>query len=218
MIRVFLADDHAIVRDGLKVLLESQADIRVIGVAGDGKSAIQKCLSLKPDVILMDIAMPDINGIEATTQILERERSVRVIILSMLDSREHILRALKAGASGYLLKESAGEEVIQAVRLVSRGHRYLSQKITERVVEDYLNLQDQVVQQDPLEKLSDRERQVLQLVVQGKSSAEIAKTLFLSVKTIETYRSRIMEKLNISDLPSLVKFAIQHGLISLGDR
>ncbi len=217
MIRVFIADDHAVVRDGLKYLLESQGDISVIGVAGDGKSAVRDCLSLKPDVILMDIAMPDINGIEATALIGQQDRSIRVIILSMHDSREHILRALKAGASGYLLKESAGDEVIQAVRAVVQGHRYLSQRITERVVEDYLSLQEQVGQSDPLEKLSERERQVLQLVVQGKSSAEIAKTLFLSVKTVETYRSRIMEKLDLPDLPSLIKFAIQHGLISLDD-
>ncbi|PWH20152.1 MAG: DNA-binding response regulator [Anaerolineae bacterium] len=218
MIRVFLADDHAVVRDGLKALLESEPDIRVIGTAGDGQTALRECLSLRPDVILMDIAMPDINGLEATVQILARDSSLRIIILSMHDHREHILRALKAGAKGYLLKEAAGEEVIQAVRSVAEGHRYLSQKITERVLEDYLNLQDQVHQPDPLEKLSERERQVLQLVVQGKSSNEIAKSLYLSVKTVETYRSRIMEKLDIPDLPSLVKFAIRHGLTSLSDQ
>ncbi len=215
MIRVFLADDHAVVRDGLKYLLESQADIQVIGVAGDGKNAVQQCLQLKPDVTLMDIAMPGINGIDATQQILQQEPSIRVIILSMHDSREHIFRALKAGAIGYLLKESAGDEVIQAVRTVFQGQRYLSQRITEKVVEDYLSLENHLVSHDPLEKLSERERQVLQLVVEGKSSAEIAKVLYLSVKTVETYRSRIMEKLEISDLPSLVKFAIQHGLITL---
>lgn len=218
MIRVFLADDHAVVRDGLRVLLESQTDIQVVGVAGDGKNAIRECLCLKPDVVLMDIAMPDINGIEATAQIVAQDRSARVIILSMHDSREHILRALKAGAKGYLLKESAGDEVVQAVRAVAEGHRYLSQRITERIVEDYLDLQEQVEQKDPLEKLSERERQVLRLVVEGKSSAEIANALFLSVKTVETYRSRIMEKLEVSDLPALVKFAIQHGVISLDDQ
>lgn len=218
MIRVFLADDHAIVRDGLRILLESQVDIQVVGIAGDGKNAIRECLCLKPDVVLMDIAMPDINGIEATAQIVAQDRSARVIILSMHDSREHILRALKAGAKGYLLKESAGDEVVQAVRAVAEGHRYLSQRITERIVEDYLDLQEQVEQKDPLEKLSERERQVLRLVVEGKSSAEIANALFLSVKTVETYRSRIMEKLEVSDLPALVKFAIQHGVISLDDQ
>ncbi|MCX8061049.1 MAG: response regulator transcription factor [Anaerolineales bacterium] len=217
MIRVFLADDHAVVRDGLRVLLESQAEIQVVGVAGDGNTAIRECLKMKPDVILMDIAMPSINGIEATAQILAHNPHARVIILSMHDSREHILRALRAGARGYLLKESAGDEVIQAVRSVAEGNLYLSQQITERIVEDYLNLQEQVEKQDPLEKLSERERQVLRLVAEGKSSAEIAKMLFLSVKTVETYRSRIMEKLEIADLPGLVKFAIQHGVISLDD-
>ncbi|GAB4482586.1 MAG: response regulator transcription factor [Anaerolineales bacterium] len=217
MIRVFLADDHAVVRDGLKVLLEAQTDIQVIGVAANGKDTVRECLNLHPDVVLMDIAMPDLNGIEATLQILEKIPTIRVIILSMHESREYILHALQAGASGYLLKESAGDEVIQAVRTVVQGYRYLSQHITERVVEDYLSLQDQTPPTDPLEKLSERERQVFQLVVQGKSSAEIAKSLFLSVKTVETYRSRIMEKLEISDLPGLVKFAIHHGIISLDD-
>lgn len=217
MIRVFLADDHTLVRDGLKFILETEADIRVIGAAGDGKTAVQECLRQKPDVILMDIAMPTINGIEATAQILRQEPSLKVIILSMHETRQHILNALKAGANGYLLKESAGEEVIQAVRAVFQGRRYLSQRIAERILDDYLSLQEMVEQKDPLEKLSERERQVLKLVVEGKSNPEIAQTLFLSIKTVETYRSRIMAKLEINDLPTLVKFAIQHGLISLDE-
>ncbi|RCK74235.1 MAG: DNA-binding response regulator, LuxR family [Anaerolineae bacterium] len=217
MIRVFLADDHTLVRDGLKFILETEADIRVIGAAGDGKTAVQECLRQKPDVILMDIAMPTINGIEATAQILRQEPSLKVIILSMHETRQHILNALKAGANGYLLKESAGEEVIQAVRAVVQGRRYLSQRIAERILDDYLFLQEMVEQKDPLEKLSERERQVLKLVVEGKSNLEIAQTLFLSIKTVETYRSRIMAKLEINDLPTLVKFAIQHGLISLDE-
>lgn len=217
MISVFLADDHTLVRDGLKFILESETDIRVIGAAGDGKTAVRECLRQKPDVILMDIAMPTINGIEATAQILRQEPSLKVIILSMHETRQHILNALKAGASGYLLKESAGEEVIQAVRAVVQGRRYLSQRIAERILDDYLSLQEMVEHKDPLEKLSERERQVLKLVVEGKSNPEIAQTLFLSVKTVETYRSRIMAKLEINDLPTLVKFAIQHGLISLDE-
>ena len=163
----------------------------------------------------MDIAMPELNGIEATRQISEACPAVKVIILSMHDSSEHIYQALKAGAKGYLLKESAGKEVVTAVRAVSSGRRYLSDRIEEMVIEDYVLQRDAAPQKSPLDKLSDRERQILQLVVEGKSSTEISEILFLSPKTVDTYRSRLMQKLGIRDLPGLVKFAIQHGLTSV---
>jgi DNA-binding NarL/FixJ family response regulator len=163
----------------------------------------------------MDINMPELNGIEATHQIMENCPSTRVVILSMFATQEHIFRALQAGARGYLLKESAGIEVVNAVREVMSGHRYLSQKISEDVIDDYVRLRDQTIDEDPLSRLSPREREVLQLVVEGKSSAEIAEGLFLSPKTVETYRSRLMQKLEIHDIPGLVKFAIQHGLTTL---
>ena len=163
----------------------------------------------------MDIAMPALDGIEATYQIHEYCPSTKVVILSMYSAPEYIFRALKAGALGYLLKESAGQEVVNAVRTVQAGRRYLSQQITETVIGDYLRQREKAEFKSPLERLSHREREILQLVVEGKSSAEIAEILYLSPKTVETYRSRLMEKLDIHDVSSLVKFAIQHGLTPL---
>jgi len=215
VITVFLTDDHAVVRDGLRVLLEAQPDIKVIGDAANGREAVRQVTQLRPDVVVMDIAMPDLNGIEATRQIYEACPSAQVIILSMHSTTEHISRALQAGARGYLLKESAGIEVVNAVRAVHAGHRYLSPKISDWLIDDYIRQRRAVEGKGPLARLSPREREVLQLVVEGKSNAEIAGILSLSLKTVETYRSRLMRKLGISDLPSLVKFAVQHGLTPL---
>ena len=214
-IRVFLADDHAIVRDGLRAVLQGQPDITVVGDAADGRETVRQVAQLRPDVVVMDIAMPELNGIDAARQIREADQSTEIVILSMYSTSEHIFRALQAGARGYLLKESAGVEVVNAVRAVHSGQRYLSQKISDKLVDEYVRQREAVGAQSPLALLSPREREVLQLVVEGKSSAEIADILFLSPKTVETYRSRLMRKLDISDLPSLVKFAIQQGLIPL---
>lgn len=214
-IRVFIADDHAIVRDGLISLLQSESDITVIGNAANGRDAVREVDRLKPDVIVMDISMPELNGIEAAEQIREQDNGARVIFLSMYSTSEHVFRALQTGAKGYLLKESAGTELVKAIHVVMNGNRYLSQKITDSVVNDYIRGHESVRGKGPLEMLSPREREILQLVAEGRSSAEISKSLFLSVKTIETYRSRLMTKLEIRDIPSLVKFAIQHGMISL---
>ena len=214
-ITVFLADDHAVVRDGLRVLLEAQPDIRVIGDAADGRETVRRVTRLCPDVVVLDIAMPELNGIEAAREITQVCPSTQVIFLSMHSTTEHIFRALQAGAHGYLLKESAGIEVVNAVRAVHAGHRYLSPKISDSLIDDYVHQRQVAEAQSPLARLSPREREVLQLVVEGKSSAEIAGILSLSLKTVETYRSRLMQKLDISDLPSLVKFAIQHGLTPL---
>ncbi len=214
-ITIFVADDHAVVRDGLRFLLEAQDDLRVIGDAADGRSAVQLVERLRPNVAIVDIAMPGLNGIEATRQICESCTDVKVIILSMHSANEHVFRALQAGAVGYLLKESAGVEVVNAVRAVHRGHRYLSQKISDQVIEDYARQRGATRTAGPLDSLTPREREVLQLVVEGKTSAQIAEILSLSRKTVETYRSRLMRKLGIADLPSLVKFAIQHGLTPL---
>ncbi|MCB0199123.1 MAG: response regulator transcription factor [Caldilineae bacterium] len=215
MIRVYLVDDHAVLRDGLRFLLEAQEDITVIGDTGTGREALTEVQKLKPDVVIMDVAMPDLNGIEATAQILDTNQETRVIILSMQGTAEHVFRALQAGAQGYLLKESAGRVLVDAVRSVHSGGRYLSTGITETLVEDYLVQRTTAPAHSPLERLSRREREVLQLVVEGRSSAEIGEMLALSPKTIDTYRSRLMQKLEIGDVPSLVKFAIQHGIISL---
>ncbi len=211
MITVILADDHPVVRDGLCFLLNAQSDIKVIGTADNGHEAVQLATKLNPNVAVMDIAMPLLNGIEATQQITSTCPHTRVMILSIHFTSVHIQRALQAGAMGYLLKESAGEEVVEAIRTVHEGRRYLSRKIAETVVEDYVRQGGG----DVLEGLSPRERQVLQLIAEGKTSAEAAQILFLSVKTVETYRSRFMQKLGLKDMTALVKFAIQHGIISL---
>lgn len=211
-ISVLIADDHAVVRDGLALLLGSQPDISVVGTVADGREAVRETLRLEPDVVIMDLAMPFLNGADATTLILEKCEATRVVVLSMHSTVEHVYRALQAGASGYLRKESAGSEVIDAVRAVHAGRRYLSQKITETVVDDYIKKR---AIESPLESLSQREREILQLIVEGKSGVEIANLLHLSPKTVDTYRSRMMQKLGISDLPGLVKFALQHGLTTL---
>ncbi len=214
-IRVFLADDHAVVRDGLQFILEDQADITVVGEAANGHEAVAQVRKLKPDVVVMDIAMPELNGIEATRQIRTELPRTQVVMLSVYSSSEHIYRALKAGARGYLLKESAGAEVVIAVRMVHAGRRYLCQKIADTMIDTYISQRETAEAKSPLERLSNREREVLQLVVEGKSSKEIANILHLSPKSVETYRSRLMQKLGVHDLPSLVKFAIQHGLTPL---
>lgn len=214
-ITVFLADDHTVLREGLKLLLESQEDIIVIGNAANGRDAVRQTAKLRPDVIIMDISMPELNGIDATYQILEMCPSTRIIVLSMHAASEHILRALKAGACGYLLKESAGKEIIQAVQTVYSGGRYLSRKISDSLIDNYLQMYGDNDIDNPLSKLSPREKEIMQLVVEGKSSMEIANIIFLSPKTVETYRSRLMQKLNVSDIAGLIKIALKHNLIQL---
>src|SRR5688572_30347696 len=214
-INIFLADDHAIVRDGLKLLLEAQPDLKVVGDAGNGREAVQQVIQLKPHIVIMDIAMPELNGIEAARQILEVCPTTQIIILSMHATSEHVFRALETGAQGYLLKESAGIELVNAIRTIQTGKRYLSQKLSAELVDQNLQRYEVGTLKDPLARLSSREREILQLVVEGKSSVAIADILVLSHKTVETYRSRLTQKLGITDLPALIKFAIQHGLTSL---
>jgi DNA-binding NarL/FixJ family response regulator len=211
-ISVFLADDHQVMRDGLRTLIQAKSGFRVVGEAGDGREAVREVLRLKPDVVVLDIAMPGLNGIEAARQIRKKCPSTEVVILSMYSTSEHIYRALEAGARGYLLKECAGQEVIEAVRAAKSGRRFLSGKISERDIEDHRRRRDGRKSASPLDRLSPREREILQLVVEGKSSAAIAKIVFLSPKTVETYRSRLMKKLNVDDLPSLIKYAVANGL------
>jgi len=214
VIRVLLADDHAVVRDGLRMVLEAQPDINVVGDAANGKEAVRQAEELQPDIVIMDILMSELNGIEATRKICEVNPNTRIVILTMHTSCEHVHRALKAGAEGYVLKESAGREVVNAVRLVHGGHRYLSQKIMDTMVDEYIRLREDLPEKSPLERLTPREREVLQLVVEGKSSKEIGKILFLSPKTVETYRSRLMGKLGVENLTNLIRFAVEHGLTS----
>jgi DNA-binding NarL/FixJ family response regulator len=219
MIRVLLVDDHVVLRDGLRYLLEANSGIEVVGSVSDGREAVSSALELCPDVIVMDISLPVMDGIEATRQIKSADRNAKIIILSMQDSGEHIYQALQAGAMGYLLKESAGKEVVMAVRKTAAGGRYFSRSITERLVQSYIQTSENnrapALQENvpTLDCLSLREREVLRLVVDGKSSAEIGKILFLSPKTVETYRSRMMRKLGVSELAGLIRLALKLGIL-----
>lgn len=212
---VFLADDHHVVREGLRAYLDAEPDIRVVGEAGNGRDAVQQIASLRPDVAILDIGMPQLNGIEATKQIGQLRTPTRIIILSMHGTNEYVFRALQAGASGFVAKDSAGRELVDAVRAVHHGHRYLSQQISDQVVNDYVVRREVAEEQSPVDELSERERQILKQLVDGKTTSEIAKSLSLSTTTINTYRSRLMRKLEINDIPTLVKFAIRHGLTDL---
>ena len=214
-ITVFLADDHTVVREGLRALLETQEDIEVVGEATNGRDATTLGIELCPDVAILDIAMPALNGIEVALRLRARRPFTRIIIMSMYSTHEHVSRALGAGAEGYLLKESAGAEIIEAVRSVQKGHRFLSQKISDIVIEDYSNPSGGIDATSPLARLSLREREILQLVVEGRSSVDIAEIINVSSKTVDTYRSRLMRKLKIKDIPTLVKFALRCGVISL---
>ena len=213
-ITVFLADDHAMFREGLKLLIEAKPDIKVIGEASNGRAAVREVARLQPDVVLMDVFMPELNGLEATGELSQRCPSVKVIILSMHTTNEHVFRALKAGARGYVLKEMTGEEIIKAIRAVHVGKRYLCESISTMVIDDYMKYRETGEQHDELARLSRREREILQLLAEGKSNTSIAETLFLSQSTVGTYRFRIMRKLGIEDLSGLIRFAINKGLVS----
>lgn len=205
--RVLLADDHAVVRYGLRALLE-MSGAQVVGEAGDGRELLRLARELDADVVIVDVTMPGLNGIDATEMLREQCPRTRVVILSMHASSEHVHRAFAAGASAYLLKGSASEEVLQAVQAVLAGRQYLSRELTPVNPLDARGK----AQTSPLHRLSARERQVLQLVVEGHSSSQIAALVHLSSKSVDTYRSRLMKKLGVSDITALVKFAIRHGL------
>ncbi len=208
-INILIADDHAIVRIGLRKILEAQQEIIVAGEAADGREAIALSLKCPCDVMIMDIAMPGINGIDATRSICEGRPEIRIIIHSMYDTCEHIYRAFQAGARGYLLKGVAGDEIVPAIRAVMRGELYYGKGVAPPAPSDHSHAKS------PIDRLTHREREVLQLVVEGRSSAEIATILSLAEKTPEVYRCRIMKKLGIRNTPALVKFAICHGVTSL---
>jgi DNA-binding NarL/FixJ family response regulator len=210
-IRILIADDHGVVAEGLKHLVEAQPDMEVVACVADGREAVQQARDAQPDVVLMDLSMPELNGADATRAILSRDPKCRVIVLSMYSQREYVRRALKAGAVGYVVKRSAAKEVVEAIRTVHAGQRYLSPRVADVVLEDYTDDK----QDDLLARLSGREREVLQLLAEGRTGAEIAQRLSLSQKTVETYRARLVEKLGIRDVAGLVRFAIQKGLVSL---
>jgi DNA-binding NarL/FixJ family response regulator len=210
LINVVLSDDHAVVRDGLRMLLDMHPDIQVIGEAADGREAVHLAGLLSPHVMIMDIAMPGLDGIAATREVRTLSPSTQVVMLSMHASLEYVARAVQAGALGYVFKEAASADVIAAVRAAHAGQVYLSQPIaTARAAS---RARPGV---SPLQSLSTREREILQYVVEGQTSVHIAVLLGISPKTVETYRSRLMHKLGLRDLPSLVKFAIQHGVLAL---
>jgi len=214
-IRVLVADDHAIVREGLCIMLGNQPDMQVVGAARNGREALRLVDEQDPDVVVIDISMPELNGIDAIQQMLPRHPRLMVIVLSIHETKPYVFRALRAGARGYLIKETAGLEVVEAVRAVYRGERYLSQRIADLVMDTSLQKLESWTDASPLDGLSAREREILQLVAEGKTSQEIAEKLSISSKTVDSYRSRLMRKIGVEDMAGLVKFAIQHGVISL---
>ena len=211
-IRILIADDHGVVAEGLRHLVSAQAEMEVIGLAENGREVVRAALDTMPDIVLMDHAMPLLNGTEATRLIRDRSQRTRIIMLSMYSDAVHVYRALQAGATGYIVKKSVAKEVVDAIHAVHRGGRYLSKQLADIVIDHVVH---RAGPDDPLERLSSRERQVLQLLAEGHSVAEIAATLSLSPKTVETYRARMMEKLGIFDLANLVRFAIQQGVTAL---
>jgi len=213
-IRILLADDHAVMRTGLRLVLERQPDFRVVGEASDGREAVALAQQHKPEVVVMDIGMPNLNGIEAARQVTAALPEVSVVILSMHSDEAYVLRALKAGARAYLLKESAESDLIAAIRAVHNGKAFFSPAVSRMLVEDYIRqLQDREIE-DSYELLTTREREVLQLIAEGKSNKEIAHMLNLSLYTVESHRGNLMEKLNLHTVPELILYAVRKGVIS----
>lgn len=213
MIRVLVVDDHAILRDGIRSLLESQEDIVVVGEASDGAEAIELVGNLLPDIVLMDISMPKTNGLEATKVIKERLPQVKVLILTQHDNREYIAPALEAGASGYVLKRSGRREMLNAIRQINEQGAYLTSSITQEVIQEYSHNGRNGKEDKP--SLTDRERQVLQLIVGGKSNKEVALSLGISPKTVSVHRTNIMSKLDVQNTVELIRFATNNPLLSM---
>lgn len=214
-IRVLLVDDHTIVRQGLRALLDSHEDIEVVGEAEDGRQAFEKAEQLIPDIVVLDITMPNLNGIEATRKIKKLNSGIKVIVLTVHDSEEYVHQILQAGASGYLLKESAVSDLVSAINAVKKGDIFLSPTISKVVVKDYIrHTEGESKEFDSLDTLTGREREVLQLIAEGHTNREVARLLTLSVKTVDVHRAHIKEKLHISDTAGLIKYSIRKGLIS----
>lgn len=207
-ITILLADDHSVVRQGFRRILESQADMEIVGEASNGREAIERATTLSPDVVVMDVAMPELNGIEATRRLMESSPRTRVLALSMHKDAVYVREILRAGARGYLLKDAIDADLLAAVRAIARGEGYLSPAIADAVLTDY---RQHVT--DPIDLLTSREREVLQLIAEGKTNKEIATDLKLSVYTVDAHRGRIMEKLNLHSTGELVRFAVRKGLI-----
>ena len=213
-LRLALADDHTIMRSGLRLLLERESDFSIVGEAGDGREVIEIVEAQSPDVVIMDVAMPNLNGIEAARRITSAHPRTAVIILSMHSDESYVLRALNAGARGYLLKDSAESDLISAVRVVSEGKAFFSPAISKLLVEDYVRQLRQRGVEDSYELLTPRERELLQLVAEGKTTKEAATVLNLSPHTVDTHRANLMRKLNVNSLPELILYAVRKGVIT----
>lgn len=213
-IRVLLADDHQLMRSGIRLMLEREGDLMVAGEASDGREAVALAKSLKPDVVIMDIGMASLNGIEAARQMTQDRPELAVLMLSMHSDESYVLRALKAGAKGYLLKDSAEQDLIKAVHVVAGGKSFFSPAVSRVLLDDYVRKLKRSGTDDAYDLLTPRERELLQLIAEGKSNKDIANLLNLSVYTVESHRSNLMEKLNLRGLPELILYAVRRGIIS----
>src|SRR5579872_6207721 len=213
-IRILLADDHTFVRDGLRALLDKQSDMTVVGEAADGHDSVRLAEEQSPDVVVMDIAMPNMNGIEATRRILAANPRTNVVMLSMHQDESYVLRSLKAGAKGYLLKDSLRSDVIEAIRTVSQGRSFLTRKVSRLLQEDYIRQMERRGVEDSYDLLTDREREILQLVAEGKTNKDVAGLLNISLTTVETHRTHILQKLGLHSIPELILYAVRKGIIS----
>lgn len=212
--RVLLADDHQLMRSGVRLMLERETDLAVVGEACDGREAVALVKSLKPEVVVMDIGMPNLNGIEAARQMMEENPQLAIVMVSMHSDEGYVLRALKAGARGYLLKDSAEADLIKAVHAVAGGKSFFSPAVSKLLLDDYLRKLKRSGTEDAYDLLTPREREVLQLIAEGKSNKDIANLLNLSVYTVESHRANLMEKLNLKGLPELILYAVRKGIIA----
>ncbi len=213
--RIIIADDHALMREGIIAFLKYHDDIEIVGEASNGLEAIEKAEKLKPDVVIMDISMPELGGIEATLEIKKRMPDAKILILTQYADKEYVSRLLKAGVSGYILKQAVGTDLISAIRAVAKGESYLYSSIASKVISDYLGKSSELSVEDPYEKLTDREKQVLKLIAEGHSHKEIAGLLDISAKTVIAHQTNISEKLDLHSRAALIKFAITKGIIKL---
>ena len=211
-IRVLVADDHTIVRQGLVGILKSSDDMEVVGEAADGAEAVEKAAKLKPDVVVLDVSMPHLSGLEAARRIREALPATRILVLTMHDDEEYVLKMVRAGASGYLLKDSAASELIAGIRALKSGKVYFGPHASRALADAFQS--DRPLADDPYERLTDREREIFQLVVEGKTNAQIADMLFISPKTVDNHRTRMMDKLGLHGTAELVRFAAKHKLLS----
>jgi two-component system response regulator NreC len=212
-IRILLADDHTVMRNGLRLLLERQRNLTVVAEASDGRESVRLAEQLSPDVVVMDIAMPNLNGIEASRQIMASNPDIAIVILSMHSDESYVIRALKAGARAYLLKDSAEGDLIAAIHAITDGKSFFSPAISRILVEDYMRQLEQKHVEDTYELLTAREREILQLLAEGKTNKEVAAMLNLSIYTVETHRTHILQKLNLHNVPELILYAVRKGII-----